>query len=168
MGPLRELLAIDQRQALEFFFQRLKDVSGPAVDPPELLYNASLLAHYAQVSTSAEMELATPATLSAVFDRFVVDSTLRRDRLLMETAGAQCLVMAGFFEDQMRRRHNIHWYAQLGAGFLRQAALLEPSPRKAQLLDTVASGFEAWRQRHARLGRELRDQPLLLAPPKGP
>jgi hypothetical protein len=79
MGPLWELLAIDQRQALEFFFQRLKDVSGPAVDPPELLYNASLLAHYAQVSTAAETEPATPATLSAVFDRFVADSAPRRD-----------------------------------------------------------------------------------------
>jgi hypothetical protein len=164
MGPLRELLAIDQRQALEFFFQRLKDVSGPAVDPPELLYNASLLAHYAQVSTGAEM-VATPATLGAVFDRFVVDSTQRHDRLFLEAAGAQCLVLAGFFEDQMRRRHNIRWYAQLGAGFFKQAALLEPSARKAQLLDTVASRFEAWRERHARLGRELRDQPFLFAPP---
>jgi hypothetical protein len=168
MGPLRELLAIDQRQALEFFFQRLKDVSGPAVDPQELLYNASVLAHHAQVSTRAEMELATPATLSAVFDQFVVDSTPRRDRLLMETAGAQCLVLAGFFEDQMRHRHNIRWYAQLGAGFLKQAAVLEPSPHKAQLLDTVASRFEAWRQRHAQLGRELRDQPFLLTPPTPP
>jgi hypothetical protein len=79
MGPFRELLAIDQRQALEFLSQRLKDVSGPAVDPPELLYNASLLAHYAQVSTAAETEPATPATLSAAFDRFVADSAPRRD-----------------------------------------------------------------------------------------
>jgi hypothetical protein len=156
MGPLRELLAIDGRQALEFFFQRLKDVSGPAVDPQELLYNASLLAHFAQVSTGAGMELATPATLSTVFDNFVVDSTPRQDRLLMEAAGAQCLMLAGFFEDQMRHRHNIRWYAQLGAGFFRQAAELEPSAHKAQLLDTVARRFEAWRQRHARLGRELR------------
>jgi hypothetical protein len=168
MGPFRELLAIDQRQALEFFFQRLKDVSEPDVDPPELLYNASLLAHYAQVSTRAEMELATPATLSAVFDNFVIDPAPRRDPLLMETAGAQCLLLAGFFEDQMRRRHNIRWYAQLGAGFLKQAAVLEPSPHKAQLLNTIASRFEAWRQRHARLGRELRDQPFLLAPPTPP
>ena len=54
MGPLRELLATDHRQALEFFFQRLKDVSGPTVDHQELLYNASVLAHYAQVSTHAD------------------------------------------------------------------------------------------------------------------
>ena len=168
MGPLRELLAVDQRQALEFFFQRLKDVSEPDVDTRELLYNASVLAHYAQVSTQAGSELSAPATLGTVFDHFVIDTTLVRDSQMMETAGAQCLVLAGFFEDQMRRRHNIRWYAQLGAAFLKQAAVLEPSPHKARLLDTVASRFEAWRQRHARLGRELRDQPFLLAPPTPP
>jgi hypothetical protein len=168
MGPLRELLATDDRQALEFFFQRLKDVSEPDVDTRELLYNASVLAHYAQVSTQAGSELSAPATLGIVFDHFVIDTTLVRDSQMMETAGAQCLVLAGFFEDQMRRRHNIRWYAQLGAGFLKQAAVLESSPHKAQLLDTVASRFEVWRQRHARLGRELRDQPFLFAPPTQP
>jgi hypothetical protein len=168
MGPLRELLATDDRQALEFFFQRLKDVSEPDVDTRELLYNASVLAHYAQVSTQAGSELSAPATLGTVFDHFVIDTTLVRDSQMMETAGAQCLVLAGFFEDQMRRRHNIRWYSQLGAGFLKQAAVLEPAPHKAQLLDTVASRFEVWRQRHAQLGRELRDQPFLLAPPTPP
>jgi len=165
MGPLRELLATDERRALDFFFERLKDVSGPAVDAQELLYNASVLAHYAQVSTQAEIELSAPATLGAVFDHFVVDTTLRHDSQMMETAGAQCLVLAGFFEDQMRRRHNIRWYAQLGAGFFSQAASLEPSQRKAQLLTALARRFEPWRQRHARLSRELRDQPFLLPPP---
>src|SRR6267154_1649740 len=104
MGPLRELLATDQRQALDFFFLRLKDVCGPDVNRHELLYNASVLAHYAQVSTSSSADLAAPANLSAVFDNFVIDTSLLRDSVMMETAGAQCLVLAGFFEDQMRRR----------------------------------------------------------------
>jgi hypothetical protein len=168
MGQLRELLATDHRQALEFFFQRLKDVSGPDVDHAELLYNASVLAHYAQVSTHAAIDLSAPATLSAVFDHFVCDTTLLNDSVIMETAGAQCLVLAGFFEDQMRRRHNIRWYAELGAGFFSRAAVHEPSPHKAQLLDTIARGFETWRRRHAQLSRDLRDQPFLLIPPQPP
>jgi hypothetical protein len=168
MGSLRELLATDHRQALEFFFQRLKDVSGPDVDHPELLYNASILAHYAQVSTHATVDLSTPATLSAVFDHFVVDSTLLADGLMMETAGAQCLILAGFFEDQMRGRHNIRWYAALGAGFFERAATREPSASRAQLLGTIATRFEAWRQRQARLSRVLRDQPFLIRPPQPP
>ena len=53
MEPLAELLATNERQALEFFLVGLKDVSDADVDQRELLYNASVLAHYAQVSTHA-------------------------------------------------------------------------------------------------------------------
>jgi len=165
MGPLRELLAIDHRLALEFFVTRLEDLSEAAVDREELLYNASLLAHYAQVSTQPDADVPTPASLSAVFDQFVADASAQHDGVLMETAGAQCLLLAGFFEDQMRRRHNVRWYAELGAGFYRRAARHEQSRRKACLLDSIARRFELWRRRHAQLSRELRDQPYLLAPP---
>ena len=167
-GPLRELLAIDHRQALEFFVLRLQDVTEPTVDRQELLYNASLLAHYAHVSTHPDVDVPAPANLSAVFDHFVVDTTLRHDKLMMETAGAQCLLLSGFFEDQMRPRHNIRWYAQLGASFFSRAALHEPSPHKARLLDALARRFELWRQRHAQLSRDLRDRPYLLPPPMSP
>ena len=87
---------------------------------------------------------------------------------MMETAGAQCLLLAGFFEDQMRRRHNIRWYTELGAGFFSRAATQEASRHKARLLDAIARSFGIWRQRHATLSRVLRDQPLLLAPPEHP
>jgi hypothetical protein len=168
LDPLRELLATDHRQALEFFFLGLQDVSEPSVDRQELLYNASVLAHYAQVSTQAAVDWPAPANLSVVFDHFVTHTTVRYDGVMMETAGAQCLLLAGFFEDQMRRRHNIRWYAQLGASFFNQAAVQEQSLPKAQLLHTIARRFEAWRQRHARLSRELRDQAYMLIPREPP
>ena len=40
MERLRELLAVDHRQALEFFVLGLRDVCEPGVDREELLYNA--------------------------------------------------------------------------------------------------------------------------------
>jgi hypothetical protein len=165
MGPLQELLAVDHRQALKFFVVRLQDVAEPSVDRDELLYNASVLAHYAQVSTQADTDLPAPADLSAVFDRFVADTTLLYGGVMMETAGAQCLLLAGFFEDQLRGRHNIHWYAELGAGFFSRAAVHERNPRKARLLHAIASRFELWRGHQARLSRELRNEPYLLTPP---
>src|SRR6202521_2956990 len=151
MDPLREVLAIDRRQTLEFFVLGLQDVSEPTVDRQELLYNASVLAHYAQVSTKADVDVPAPANLSVVFDHFVSDTTLLHDTLMMETAGAQCLLLTGFFEDQMRRRHNIRWYAELGASFFSRAAHHAHAPRRARLLDAIARRFELWRQRHARL-----------------
>jgi hypothetical protein len=166
VGSLPELLAAGEQQTLEFFVGRLKEVSEPAVDRHELLYNASVLAHHARVSTHSAVDLTTPATLAEVFDHFVFDTSLRDDGAMMEAAGAQCLLLAGFFEDQLRRRHNIRWYAQLGIGFFSRAASLEQSPQKVRLLAAIAEGFEPWRQRHARLSRYLREQHLLIRPPR--
>jgi hypothetical protein len=167
MEPLRELLAVDEQQALGFFVQGLRDVSEETVDTQELLYNASVLAHYAQVSTCSTVDMPSPATLSAVFDHFVLDASLRDDGLMMETAGAQCLLLSGFFEDQLRARHNIKWYAELGAAYFTRASA-HAVPRKAQLLLTLARHFEPWRRRHARLSRELRERPYRLTPPDLP
>ena len=76
------------------------------------------------------------------------------------------LLLAGFFEDQLRRRHNLRWYAHLGVGFFSRAASLARSPGKVRLLAAIAAGFEPWRQRHARLSRELREEPYLLIRPQ--
>ncbi len=166
MGTLRELLASDHRQTLEFFFLGLQELSDPDVDRQELLYNASVLAHFAQTSTRAGTDVPAPRTLAEVFDTFVVDTSLLNDSAMMETAGAQCLLLAGFFADQMRGRHNIRWYADLGASFYHRAAAQAPTVPKARLLDGIARHFEPWRQRHVQLSRELRDQPFLLPPPE--
>ena len=162
---LHELLATDDRRALEFFFVHLRDVCEPTVSADELLYNASVLAHYAQVSTATAEGVPMFSELTMVFDQFVIDTTAHDDAEIMETAAAQCLLLAGFFEDQMRRRHAIAWYAELGAGFFSRAAVQQESARKARLLRALARHFEPWRRRHARLSRELRDLPYLLPPP---
>jgi hypothetical protein len=165
MEPLQELLAVDERRTLEFFVLGLSDICEHEVDRQELFYNASVLAHYALVSTHSVTDVPAPPSLAGVFDQFVLDTTLLDDPQLLETAAAQCLLLAGFFEDQSRRRHNIQWYASLGASFFSRAAACERSSRKADLLETLSRHFEPWRRRHARLSRELRDQPFLLPKP---
>jgi hypothetical protein len=167
MGPLRELLSVDERRTLEFFVTGLKDVCDEGVDADELLYNASVLAHYSLVSTDSTT-CPAPATLATVFDQFVREPDAVLTASLMEEAGAQCLLMTGFFENQMRDRHNIRWYAGLGASFFARAADQSLSVRRAQFLHTMARRFEVWRCRHARLGRELRDTPYLLHVPEPP
>lgn len=168
MGPLGELLATDHRQTLEFFATRLSDVCGPDADRRELLYSASVLAHYSQTSTVYATGLSAPANLSVVFDHFVANSSMLNDALMMEAAGAQCLLLAGFFEAQMCRRHNIRWYSGLGSGFFARAASLEDSTERSRTFDRMARRFESWRARCAQLGREMRDEPYLLPPPQPP
>jgi hypothetical protein len=162
MEGLGELLSSDHRHTLEFFVVGLKDVSESELDQEQLLYNASILAHYAQVSTDSDVNVAAPRELIDVYDHFVCDMRLTNP-VLLETAGAQCMLLSGFFEDQMRRRHNIQWYSGLGANFFRRSASYEPSIKKARLLETLATEFEPWRRRHARLSREMRDWPYLMS-----
>lgn len=162
MNLFADLLGVDQRQTLGFFFCGLKDVSEQMVDQRELLYNASVLAHYAQVSTHATTEWPAPADLGAVFDHFVADTGMRQDGAMMEIAGAQCLLLGGFFEKQMQQRHSIRWYSELGTAFFIRAAGTAKIPARARLLTQLANRFEPWRQRHACLARELRERPYLL------
>jgi len=162
MEPLAELFATNHRQVLEFFMVGLKDVSASDVDQRELLYNASVLAHYAQVSTHAQGDVPTPASLVDLFDQFVLDDSMHEDSAMLETAATQCLLLSGFFESQLRRRHNIRWYADLGSNFFRRAAYLAHERKRGELLDTVGRHFETWRVRYARLSKELQLQRYLI------
>ena len=164
MTAFQELIAVDHRRALEFFVEGLQDVSGAGADREELLYSASVLAHYAQVSTHAEFDLPAPVNLTSVFDQFILNTALPPDPVVVETAGAQCLLLTGFFEDQMRARHAVQWYASMGSGFFRLAASYEDSAKKARLLSALGRHFETWRHRYALLSRALRDRPYVITP----
>src|SRR5262245_15830350 len=105
---VRSPLAADERQALQFFFEHLREVSEQADVPQnELLYNASVLAHYALTSTASLDFPRAPLTLETVFDVFVMDRSQQTDPDIMEAAASQCLLLTGFFGAQLRHRHNV-------------------------------------------------------------
>jgi hypothetical protein len=160
----REWLAVSGGQALRFFFERLRDVSERSdASENELLYNASVLAHFATTSsTSVDHFPATPTDLSAVFDVFVMDRLRDRDPDLLEAGASQCLLLTGFFGRQLRHRHNIGWYAALGAGYYREAAERARDHQRARMMRVMAGRFEFWRVQYDRLANDLRETPLLL------
>jgi hypothetical protein len=166
MDP-RQLLAVTNAQALRFFFERLKDVSD--VDEPptgELLYNASVLAHFATTSTASTTHFpGCPANLFTVLDVFVLDRSQHSDPELMEAAASQCLLLTGFFGSQLKRRHNVNWYAALGARFYDQAAQLWRDQNRVRMMRVMSTRFEFWRHQQGRLAKELREEPMLLRGP---
>jgi hypothetical protein len=156
-------LAVTSQQTLRFFFERLKDVAGVDAPERELLYNASVLAHFATTSTASGASFpASPAGLTSIFDLYVLDRSRHDDPEILEAAAAQCLVLTGFFHDQLEGRHRTSWYAWLGAGFYDSAAHLGTDPRRAAMMAVMAARFEFWRRRQRRLAKELREWPLLV------
>ncbi len=168
MSEWGELLGVTSAQTLRFFFERLRDVTEQEDAPAsELLYNASVLAHFATTSVASASDFPpTPASLSTVFDVYVLDQSQHADPALMEAAGAQCLLLTGFFGQQLRARHNIGWYASLGAQFFAAAARQTQRPAHARVMDAMAQHFALWQARQARLAIELREDALLLRPPR--
>ncbi|MEZ5320295.1 MAG: hypothetical protein R2752_23030 [Vicinamibacterales bacterium] len=160
----RQLLGVDHRQALQFFFEKLRDVSGPDQAPQaELLYNASILAHFATTSRHAFTTFpAAPVGLDEVLDVFVLDRSEHADPDILEAAASICLVLTGFFADQQRHRHNVDWFASLGAGFYDRAAHHGRDVARIRMMEAMADHFDYWRGRQRRLARELRDEPRLL------
>jgi hypothetical protein len=157
-------LAVTNNQALRFFFERLRDVSDEdEVSANELLYNASVLAHFATTSTaSTDAFPLSPSSLTIVFDLFVLDRSQHSDPEIMEAAASQCLLLTGFFGRQLRHRHNVDWFASLGAGFYGQAGQLERDRTRARMMSTMAVRFDFWRRQQSRLAEELREAPRLL------
>lgn len=168
---LRELLSVDKRGALQFFFSGLKDVSDPNVREDDLLYNASVLAHYAQTSCGFEgSDDPCPRDLVSVFNKGfglgdVETVTSLNESNGFEVLACQTLLFTGFFRRHMARRHNISWYESLGAQFFQNASLRESNTKKAEALSRMSSGFPFWAARYARLEHELRVRPYLLSLP---
>lgn len=158
-------LGVTQKQALQFFFEHLKDLSdGDGASEEELLYNASVLAHFATTSTSVSSAFPPAASsLTSVLEVFVLDRSQHADASIMEAAAAQCLLLTGFFGDQLRHRHNVDWFAAIGAGFFDRAAHHGSDQARVRMMESMADHFDYWRSRQRRLARELRDRPRLLS-----
>lgn len=163
---MRELLAVNETQALQFFFTGLKDVSGPSARQDEVLYNASVLAHYAQVSCVYDgHDTPCPRTLMCVFDNHYGKLSTFRDENLFEVAACQTLMLTGFFGSRMGVRHNVSWYKRVCAGFFQSASHVSVLAERREFFARMASRVDLWAERQARLERELRDTPYLLRVP---
>ncbi len=154
------LLAVTGDGALRFFFERLGDViENDRTPEDERLYNASVLAHFATTSTTtSNFPQQCPSSLLDVLDLYVLDRSQYSDPTLMETAGSQCLLLTGFFGDQQKRRHNVNWYAKLGAGFYESAGRHHRHRERAKVMLSMAEHFDYWRRTQGRLAVELREK----------
>jgi hypothetical protein len=83
----------------------------------------------------------------------------------MEAAASQCLLLTGFFLEQQRRRHQVEWYAALGASFYERAARRSRDRARAAMLGAMAAHFSYWREQQHRLAIELREAPLVIPVP---
>jgi hypothetical protein len=158
-----ELVAIDSGSALNFFVNNLRETAGTeTLREDETLYVASILAHYSQTSRADTMSIPSMANLSEVFDSFILHGTGLSDSEILEIGGSQILLFAGFFRDQMCRRHNVKWYDQLGRSMYEKASQYSTNLKKRELFDRMSGSFPDWTIICRDMSRACRDNRLLL------
>ena len=158
-----ELVAVDSQRAFNFFLANLRETAvTERFTDDEMFYVASILAHYSQTSRFDSISMPCMANLSEVFDHFVLQTKGLSDAGILEFGGSQVLLFAGFFRDQMQRRHNVKWYDQVGQSLYEKASQHSNDLRKRELFDRLAESFPAWTMVCRNLSRTLRDNRLLL------
>jgi hypothetical protein len=157
-----ELIAVDSGSALRFFVNNLRETAGRELREDETYYVASVLAHYSQTSRADTASIPSMANLSEIFDSFILQNSFLSDAEILEIGGSQILLFAGFFRDQMSRRHNVRWYDQVGQSMYEKASHYSRDVRKRALFDHFAETFPAWTIICRDLSRALRDNRLLL------
>jgi hypothetical protein len=158
-----ELVGIDSERAIRFFLASLRETAGTErFKNDEVFYVASILAHYSQTPRFDATSMPCMANLSEVFDNFVMQTTRLADSEILEFGGSQVLLFAGFFRDQMRRRHNVKWYDQVGQSLYEKASQHSNNLKKRQLFDRLSESFPAWTIVCRNLSRTLRENQLLL------
>jgi hypothetical protein len=156
-----ELVAVNAERAFKFFLASLRETAVTEIyRDDEMLYVASILAHYSQTSRFDTTSMPCMANLSEVFDNFILQTST--DSEVLEFGGSQILLFAGFFRDQMHRRHNVKWYDQVGQSLYEKASQHSNNPKKRELFDRLSESFPAWTVICRNLSRTLRENRLLL------
>ncbi len=160
----QKLVRSDHQATINFFYSELEEFLTAGLSELERLYVASVLATYAETSVSEKTQVLPPfSSLSQVFDLFIaVEPRGITDAYILETAGAQSLLLTGFFRDQMRQRHNVRWYDEVGRNFYAAASSLSGKYKEREVFGRMSENFPVWAMVCRDLSRSLRDNYYLL------
>lgn len=165
-----DILRADFNGTFEFFYKHLSGLVGRRDEnvEHEVKYVASILANYGLTSVGGGGlggGVPLESDLNGVFDNYILLAINRRDPELMEAAGAQTLLLIGFFRDQQVSRHRESWFLDMGEAFFRNASELLPESNKKKLLHNIAVNFKFWADTLCKLNKTFKsygDDPYLI------
>ncbi len=163
-------LGFNSEQTLDFFAERLEAQVLPSdTMRGEMMYVASVLAHYAQTSVQDPTWMVPSGSLYEILDKFVLIPGLEEDEvhgitdpLILEVAGSHILLLAGFFRDQMKKKHDLRLYDALGASFFHKASMATRQENKSELMRRVGRHFPLWVRSCQQVAQVLREDRYIL------
>ena len=157
---LGRVLAIDHLSTYRFFHTNIREFAPERVTPEEIQHVASVLSSYAQTSTSETGGWAIPTSPIEVED--IIDPNRMSGARAYEIAGARVLFLAGYFRNQIKRRHNVEWLDRLGQSFYAIASDNALGPNNRKVLRSVAMNFPGWTNACMQLNSTFADNRYIL------
>jgi hypothetical protein len=155
---LGEMLSVNHSQTFSFFLDGLQETTKK--EPcSQMLYVASVLAHYAQTPQGSHEYIAFRDLGDMVGQAVFVEVS---DPEILQIYGSHIILFAGFFRDQVGRRHNVGWYDQLGQRFYYRVGRYSSSAKERDFFGDFAEVLPQWTHRCCRLSRYLREKRLLI------
>jgi hypothetical protein len=172
MDPLRHLLWSNDDETFNFFLGGLSEVTNRprSREDKELMYVTSVLAHFAGPPPCSRKGNHTPGlyriplNLTEVFDEFVLNDRAVQDSFYFEAGASKSLLLAGFFRRQMKRRHNVEWYDQVGSSLYLRASRLSDTPSAAWLYFRLSQSFAFWTLACSELQKHFYEEQFLVRP----
>jgi hypothetical protein len=165
---LKELLQFTSESTLQFFYTELRDTTAARdLSQLEALHVASMLSHYAHVSSAAPTtEMPPPAGIDDVSRRLVVLDGLSveelRDQMTVRIAAAQCLFALAFYAAWLENRRHMAWLEDHGRTYYRHTSNLSKTDNDKRTFALMSMNFAAWVRACREMQEGLRDRPLLL------
>jgi hypothetical protein len=172
---LEDLLGSDSEHTAEFFANELQSVvRRTQCDQNEMLYVASVLAHYASTPCVKGRPLTLAINESAVpfaFTRTELSPYLYA-RLSpnheplnaedFENKGSYIFLMIGFFRRQMEYQNNVVLYEKIAQGYYHQAHQYIQNETRKQFLRKFSYALPFWSNACAGLNKVLREKRFIL------
>ncbi len=158
MTMLEDLFGVDHSRTFNFFLSGLqKIVRGEPCN--QMLYVANVLAHHAQTPRYNSEQVVFKDLGEMLSQAVFVEIS---DPEILQIYGSHIILLAGFFRDQVRHRHNVEWYDQLGQRFYYQVGQRAGSDKERDFFGGFADALPRWTSRCCYLSRYLREERLLL------
>ncbi len=173
---LDDLLGSDSQHTVEFFAHELQSLLQftTSWNKDQMLYVASVLAHYASVPWlhGRPMTLSTnESTVPLAFRRTELSPYLYArlcpqyeafDAEDFENKGSHIFLMVGFFRRQMSNQNNVAMYEKIAQGYYHQAHQYAQNETRKHFLKQFSFALPLWSHVCARLNKNLRDKRFVL------
>lgn len=165
------LLRLNPGEVLKFFFLELsKTESGRNLSHQETIHVASVLAHFAQVSTKAPASaLPPPESLSQIFYHLTLMDELSvatlKDPEIMRLGAVQSLFAVGFLSREARHPSELQWFISQGKAFYIRASVFSTSETDQRTYYQMSKNFVPWVRACRDIQQELRYMPFALDMP---